>query len=192
MKMTQENYVEKDWNMILYKGRPEDVSGRKEKEIKVYDVLDSLGISYYRTDHEAVGTIADCLEVDKILGINICKNLFLCNRQKTAFYLLLMRGEKTLQTKELSKQIPTSRLSFASGEDMEKYLNVTPGSATIMGLIFDPENKVQLLVDEDVLQQEEFGCHPCVNTSSLKMKTEDVFGKYLEAVHHDYITVKLC
>ena len=192
MKMTQDNYVEKDWNMILYKGRPEDVSGRKEKEIKVYDVLDSLGISYYRTDHEAVGTIADCLEVDKILGINICKNLFLCNRQKTAFYLLLMPGEKTLQTKELSKQIPTSRLSFASGEDMEKYLNVTPGSATIMGLIFDPENKVQLLVDEEVLQQEEFGCHPCVNTSSLKMKTEDVFGKYLEAVHHDYITVKLC
>lgn len=192
MKTTQENYVEKDWNMILYKGRPEDVSGRKEKEIKVYDVLDSLGISYYRTDHEAVGTIADCLEVDKILGINICKNLFLCNRQKTAFYLLLMPGEKTLQTKELSKQIPTSRLSFASGEDMEKYLNVTPGSATIMGLIFDPENKIQLLVDEDVLQQEEFGCHPCVNTSSLKMKTEDVFGKYLEAVHHDYITVKLC
>lgn len=178
--------------MILYKGRPEDVSGRKEKEIKVYDVLDSLGISYYRTDHEAVGTIADCLEVDKILGINICKNLFLCNRQKTAFYLLLMPGEKTLQTKELSKQIPTSRLSFASGEDMEKYLNVTPGSSTIMGLIFDPENKVQLLVDEEVLQQEEFGCHPCVNTSSLKMKTEDVFGKYLEAVHHDYITVKLC
>ena len=177
--------------MILYKGRPEDVSGRKEKEIKVYDVLDSLGISYYRTDHEAVGTIADCLEVDKILGINICKNLFLCNRQKTAFYLLLMPGEKTLQTKELSKQIPTSRLSFASGEDMEKYLNVTPGSSTIMGLIFDPENKVQLLVDEEVLQQEEFGCHPCVNTSSLKMKTEDVFGKYLEAVHHDYITVKL-
>lgn len=192
MKMTQENYVEKDWNMILYKGRPEDVSGRKEKEIKVYDVLDSLGISYYRTDHEAVGTIADCLEVDKILGINICKNLFLCNRQKTAFYLLLMPGEKTLQTKELSKQIPTSRLSFASGEDMEKYLNVTPGSATIMGLIFDPESKVQLLVDEEVLQQEEFGCHPCVNTSSLKLKTEDVFGKYLEAVHHDYITVKLC
>lgn len=192
MKMTQENYVEKDWNMILYQGRPEDVSGRKEKEIKVYDVLDSLGISYYRTDHEAVGTIADCLEVDKILGINICKNLFLCNRQKTAFYLLLMPGEKTLQTKELSKQIPTSRLSFASGEDMEKYLNVTPGSATIMGLIFDPESKVQLLVDEEVLQQEEFGCHPCVNTSSLKLKTEDVFGKYLEAVHHDYITVKLC
>ena len=118
MKMTQENYVEKDWNMILYQGRPEDVSGRKEKEIKVYDVLDSLGISYYRTDHEAVGTIADCLEVDKILGINICKNLFLCNRQKTAFYLLLMPGEKTLQTKELSKQIPTSRLSFASGDQL--------------------------------------------------------------------------
>lgn len=177
--------------MKLYNGRPSSVEGREEKEIKVYDLLDSLGIPYMRTDHKAVGTIADCLEVDKILEIKICKNLFLCNRQKTSFYLLLVPGDKALKTKELSKQIPTSRLSFASGEDMEKYLNVSPGSATIMGLIFDPENKVQLLVDEELLDEEYFGCHPCVNTSSLKLKTEDVLGKFLKAVGHDYITVKL-
>ena len=148
--------------MELYNGRPEDTSGRKEKEIKVYDILDSLHIPYIRADHEAVMTMEACEEIDKALGMEICKNL------------LLMPGNKALKTKELSQQIPTTRLSFASGEDMETYLNVTPGSATVMGLIFDPENKVQLLVDEELLEQEEFGCHPCVNTSSIKMKTADI------------------
>lgn len=177
--------------MELYNGCPEDTSGRKEKEIKVYDILDSLHIPYIRADHEAVMTMEACEEIDKALGMEICKNLFLCNRKKTSYYLLLMPGNKALKTKELSQQIPTTRLSFASGEDMETYLNVTPGSATVMGLIFDPENKVQLLVDEELLEQEEFGCHPCVNTSSIKMKTEDVFDKFLKEIHHDYITVKL-
>ncbi len=177
--------------MILHKGRPEDTKGRLDKEIKVYDLLDELGIVYDRVDHEAVMTIAACEEVDQTLGIKICKNLFLCNRQKTAFYLLLLPGDKALQTKELSKQIPTSRLSFASGEYMEEYLNVAPGSATVMGLMFDPGKRVQLLVDEELLEQEYFGCHPCINTSSIKMKTKDMVEKYLKAVHHEYITVKL-
>ena len=177
--------------MELHNGRPASLEGREEKEIRVYDLLDSLGIEYFCTDHEAVGTIADCLEVDKVLGITICKNLFLCNRQKTAFYLLMMPGHKNLRTKELSTQIPTSRLSFASGEDMVKYLGVTPGSATVMGLMNDTKDRVQLLVDEEVLKDEYIGCHPCVNTSSLKIRTEDVFRKFLDAVHHDYRAVKL-
>ena len=177
--------------MRIYEGRPAQAVGRLEKEMKVYDLLDELGIPYVRTDHEAVMTIEACREVDEALHIEICKNLFLCNRQKTNYYLLVMPGGKNLQTKELSHQIPSSRLSFASGEDMEKYLNVTPGSATIMGLIFDPENKVQLLIDEEVLGEEYFACHPCVNTSSIRLKTEDVLGKFLKAVHHDYIPVKL-
>lgn len=177
--------------MILYEGRPKSLEGRQEKEIKVYDLLDSLGISYQRTDHKAVATIEDCQEVDRILGIRICKNLFLCNRQKTAYYLLLIPGDKVLKTKELSKQIPTSRLSFASGEDMEKYLNVSPGSATVMGLIFDLEHKVRLLIDEEILKEEYFGCHPCVNTSSIRFRTKDMIDKVLKAVDHDYITVKL-
>lgn len=177
--------------MKLYNGRPESIEERKEKEMQVYDLLDRLGIAYQRTDHEAAMTMEDCAEADRVLGLSICKNLFLCNRQKTKFYLLLMPGDKVFKTKELSSQIQSSRLSFGSAEDMEKYLNVTPGSATIMGLLFDTENQVQLIVDEDVLNQEEFGCHPCVNTSSLKMKTADIFGKFLEEVHHDYLTVKL-
>lgn len=177
--------------MELYNGRPESNEGRKEKEIQVYDLLDKLGIEFQRTDHAAAMTMEDCIEADQVLGIDICKNLFLCNRQKTKFYLLLIPGDKVFKTKELSSQIQSSRLSFGSAEDMEKYLNVTPGSASIMGLLFDTENQVQLIVDEDVLAQEEFGCHPCVNTSSLKMKTADIFGKFLEEVHHDYLTVKL-
>lgn len=177
--------------MEIYHGRPKYDDGRLEKELKVYDLLDELGISYERVDHEALQTIEACQKVDETLGISICKNLFLCNRQKTAYYLLLLPGYKALKTKELSKQIPTSRLSFASGEDMEEYLNVTPGSATIMGLMFDPENLVQLVIDEELLREEWFGCHPCINTSSLKLRTEDVIGKYLQAVHHEYLTVNL-
>lgn len=177
--------------MEIYHGRPKYDEGRLEKELGVYDLLDELGISYERVDHEALQTIEACRKVDETLGISICKNLFLCNRQKTAYYLLLLPGYKALKTKELSKQIPTSRLSFASGEDMEEYLNVTPGSATIMGLMFDPENRVQLVIDEELLKKEWFGCHPCINTSSLKLRTEDVIGKYLQAVHHEYLTVNL-
>ena len=177
--------------MELQKGRPASLEGREEKEIKVYDLLDRLGIEYFRTDHKAAGTIADCLEVDRVLGITICKNLFLCNRQKTAFYLLMMPGHKNLRTKELSAQIPTSRLSFASGEDMAKYLNVLPGSATVMGLMNDTENHVQLLLDKDVKAGEFIGCHPCINTSSLKLYTKDIFETFLPAVHHEPIFVEL-
>ena len=158
--------------MELYKGRPENIQGRLDKEIRVYDLLDSLGIEYERTDHERTDTMEACNEIDAILQVTICKNLFLCNRQKTNFYLLMMPGDKPFKTKELSSQINSARLSFASPEDMERLLDITPGSVSIMGLMNDKENAVQLLVDEDVLQGEYLGCHPCINTSSLKMRTK--------------------
>ena len=157
--------------MELYKGRPENIQGRLDKEIRVYDLLDSLGIEYERTDHERTDTMEACNEIDAILQVTICKNLFLCNRQKTNFYLLMMPGDKPFKTKELSSQINSARLSFASPEDMERLLDITPGSVSIMGLMNDKENAVQLLVDEDGLQGEYLGCHPCINTSSLKMRT---------------------
>ena len=177
--------------MELYKGRPTNVEGREDREIRVYDFLDNLGIEYLRTDHEHADTMEACNEIDAVLDVLICKNLFLCNRQKTNFYLLLMPGDKPFKTKELSSQIGSARLSFASAEDMEKYLDIRPGAVSVMGLMNDQDNQVQLLVDEDVLKGEYFGCHPCVNTSSMKLKTEDVFTKYLKSVHHDFITVKL-
>ena len=179
-------------NLQIHKGRPMDSEERLEKEIRTYDLLDSLGIEYERVDHEATETMEACAEVDKVLEpAVICKNLFLCNSQKTKFYLLMIRGDKKFKTKEISQQINSARLSFAPPEYMEKYLDITPGSVSVMGLMNDTENEVTLLVDEDVLNSELFGCHPCINTSSLRLKTTDVFGPLLTAVHHDYTVVKL-
>lgn len=178
-------------NLTLYHGRPEDVTGREEREIAVYDLLDNLGIEYLRTDHGHADTMEACHDIDAVLDCLICKNLFLCNRQQTQFYLLLMPGDKVFKTKELSAQIHSARLSFGSPERMEEYLHIRPGSVSIMGLMNDTENHVQLLVDEDVLQGEYLGCHPCVNTSSLKIRLQDVFERILPAVHHEPIYVHL-
>ena len=177
--------------MELLNGRSADETGRLEKEIRVYDLLDSLGISYQRVDHEPAMTIEACQDIDKLMGTHMCKNLFLCNRQETAFYLLLMPGDKKFKTKELSSQINTARLSFANGAHMEELLDITPGSVSVMGLMNDTEHHVRLLVDEDILKGEYLGCHPCVNTSSLRMRTADVFGLYLDAVGHDMTKVVL-
>lgn len=177
--------------MQLYLGRPKTNDGRLEKEIKVYDYLDNLGIEYYRVDHESTGTMEECQMVERVLDNVICKNLFLCNRQKTAFYLLMMPGNKTFKTKDFSPLVGSSRLSFADECDMEKYLDVTPGSVSIMGLINDKECKVQLAIDKDVLVPDFIGCHPCINTSSLKIKTSDLLEKYLPATGHTPVLVEL-
>ena len=177
--------------MELYNGRPADVSGRLPREIRTYDFLDKIGIDYLRTDHGRADNMEACNEIDAVLGVLICKNLFLCNRQKTNFYLLMMPGDKKFKTKELSSQINSARLSFADPEDMLKYLDIEPGAVSIMGLMNDGEHHVQLLIDEDVLKGEYIGCHPCVCTSSLKMKTQDVIQTFLPATGHEYVTVHL-
>ena len=174
----------------LYTGRP-DPNGRLEKELEVYDLLDELNIPYVRVDHEVTPSIEACQEVDRILGIDICKNLFLCNRQKTNFYLLLMPGSKPFKTKELSAQIGSVRLSFAAEEYLKEYMNLTPGSVTVMGLMNDKNRSVRLLIDKDLLQMEEFGCHPCINTSSIKMKTKDMLEKFLPYINCEYTAVEL-
>ena len=175
----------------LYTGKPENTASRLPKERRTYELLDSLQIPYARVDHEVTATIESCEEVERILGIHICKNLFLCNAQKTKFYLLMMPGRKKFKTKNLSKQINSARLSFADDAHMEEFLDITPGSVSILGLANDTENHVQLLIDADVLKDEFLGCHPCINTSSLKIKTADILEKFLPAVHHDYILVDL-
>ena len=177
---------------ILQKGRPEDITERMEKEVRTYDLLDGLGIEYERVDHEETNTMEDCAAIDMVLSpAVICKNLFLCNAQKTKFYLLMIREDKKFLTKDISKQINSARLSFAPAEYMEKYLDITPGSVSVLGLMNEKENNVTLLVDEDVLNAEYVGCHPCINTSSLRLKVSDVFGKFLESVGHTYTVVKL-
>jgi Ala-tRNA(Pro) deacylase len=178
--------------MTLEEGRPATAEGRLEKEMRVYDLLDSLEITYERVDHEAAEDMEACARIDEILmPAAICKNLFLCNAQKTRFYLLMIRNNKKFKTKEISKQINSARLSFASAEYMEEYLDITPGAVSVLGLMNDKDHHVQLLIDEDVLKEEYFGCHPCVNTSSLRIKMSDVKEKFLPAVTHDYIPVHL-
>ena len=177
--------------MILEQGRPKTTEGRLERETRVYDFLDALGVVYERIDHEPADTMEICQRIDEVLGALICKNLFLCNRQGTAFYLLMMPGDKPFKTKELSSQIGSARLSFASAEKMLEYLDILPGAVSVMGLMNDGENNVQLLIDEDVLKGEYVGCHPCVNTSSLRLKTRDVVEKILPKTQHDYRVVHL-
>ena len=171
--------------MELVNGRPADCGGRLDKEIRCYDLLDSLGVQYERIDHEPANTMELCRAIDVTLQATICKNLLLCNRQCTAFYLLMIPGDKVFKTKELSHQLGVSRLSFAAPEYMERYLDITPGSLSILGLMNDTEQKVRLIIDEDVLKGEFIGCHPCINTSSLKIRTADLVDKIIPALGHE-------
>lgn len=181
-----------DFSMLtLYTGRPDSCDGRISQEIAVYDFLDSLHVPYQRLDHDPAATMEVCAAIDASLGALICKNLFLCNRQQTAFYLLMMPADKIFKTKELSHRLGVSRLSFADENHMKELLNLTPGSVSVMGLLFDPDNRVQLVIDRDVAEEEYVGCHPCINTSSLRLKTADLIERILPALHHTPIFVDL-
>jgi len=171
--------------MELMNGRPESCEGRLPKEIRCYDFLDSLNVPYQRIDHEAAMTMEACAAVDEALGATICKNLLLCNRQCTAFYLLMLPGDTVFKTSILSKEIGSSRLSFAEPKYMEEFLDITPGSVSILGLMNDHDHMVQLLIHEDVLKGEYIGCHPCINTSSLRIKTADMVNKIIPALGHE-------
>ena len=170
--------------MVLVEGRPADCTGRLAKEVRVYDLLDSLGVTYQRIDHEPAMTMEACAEIDRVLDATICKNLLLCNRQCTSFYLLMLPGEKSFKTSTFSKTIGSSRLSFADPQYMEEFLDITPGSVSVMGLMNDKDHRVQLLIDEDLLAGECIGVHPCVNTSSLRITTKDLMDVIIPAMGH--------
>ena len=174
---------------IYHNSRPE--GELPAQETAAFDFLDSLGIDYERVTHELADTMEKCDDVSAVLGVDVCKNLFLCNRQKTNFYLLCMPPHKAFHTKDLSHQIGSARLSFAPEEQLWDLLHCTPGSATILGLMNDDENRVQLLIDRDVVRDAHIGCHPCVNTSSLRLETGDVLNVFLPAVHHEPLFVTL-
>ena len=177
--------------MELMSGRPADFAQRLPKEQRVYELLDKLGIDYQRVDHEAAMTMEACIAVDEALNATMCKNLLLCNRQCTDFYLLLMPGDKPFKTSVLSKQIGSSRLSFADGSYMEQFLDITPGSLSVLGLMNDRDHRVKLLIDGDVLTGETIGVHPCINTSSLGIATRDLTEKLIPAMGHAPTMVSL-
>lgn len=175
--------------MELKQGKPQEK--RIAKEERVYDLLEKLHIDYQRIDHEKADTMEICLEIEKTLKSTICKNLFLVNSNKRQYYLLMLKENKKFKTKMISKQINSSRLSFGSDEKMLEYLDITPGSVSLLGLMNDHDFKVQLLMDKDLLQDEYLGCHPCINTSSLRIKMKDVFEKIIPSLHHEPIFVEV-
>jgi Ala-tRNA(Pro) deacylase len=177
--------------MVLEIGRPSDLTGRLKKEVRVYDLLDNINITYERVDHQPAMTMEACAEIDKTLSATTCKNLLLCNRQKTDFYLLLMEGNKVFQTKELSSQLGVSRLSFADASFMEAFLDITPGSLSVMGLMNDKDFRVKLVIDKPILDGEYIGFHPCINTSTLRVKTSDLMEKIIPAMKHSPTIVNL-
>ena len=183
----EEFYIDK----TLYHGRPASAANRLEKEMACYDLLDELGIPFARADHGPAGTIEICEAVEQVLGEKICKNLFLCNRQKTDFYMLMLDGGKVFKTKDLSKQLGISRLSFAGAEEMERYLNVTPGSVTVLALMNDRERHVQLVIDKSIAEARRVSCHPCINTSTIWFSMDDLLHKFLPAVGHAPVFVDL-
>lgn len=187
--MTEEILLESIFSdKTIYDARPTDCS---VVESTCYDALEKANIPFLRVSHRSIATIGECDEVREVLGVSICKNLFLTNSQKTDFYLVIMPGEKPFKTKLLSPQLDCSRLSFAPSELMEKYIGCTPGSASILGLLFDTELSVRLVIDKELLQEEFFGCHPCDNTSSLKIKTEDVIERLIPLTCHTPTFVNL-
>ena len=170
--------------MELCTGRPDDCASRIPQEVRCYDFLDALGVEYRRVDHEPADTMAVCEERAAALQTRICKNLFLCNRQVTTFYMLVMPADKPFKTSVVSPQLGVARLHFADETYMSEFLDLHPGSVSILGLMNDSENRVRLLMDRDLKEQEWFACHPCINTSSLKFKTADLFEKVIPAMHH--------
>lgn len=174
---------------ILQTGAPSDP--RPENEAAVYQFLNNHHISFHRIDHEPVHTMEDCLAIDQALGGEICKNLFLCNSQKTVFYLLMIQETKSFKTKDVSKQLGVSRLSFGSAEDMERILHISPGAVSPMGLIFESAKEIHLVIDEDIKKADRLGCHPCVNTASIRLEMKDFFEIFLPAAGHTprYVTI---
>lgn len=162
-----------------------------EKEMQSYLFLEENGVDYIRAEHSEAATIELCESVEKVIGAEICKNLLLCNRQQTKFYMLLIPGDMPFKTKYLSAQINSSRLSFASGEKMEELLNVSPGSLTVLSLMFDEDENVELLIEKSIFEKEFFACHPCVNTATVKFSTDDLKGKVLPTLKRDYTVVDL-
>jgi Ala-tRNA(Pro) deacylase len=173
----------------IQNGRP--IEKREEKEELVYDFLSNINVPFERVDHEPLFTIEACQKVDAVLGFEICKNLFLVNSNRSQYYLLLMMPNKSLSTKDLKVQINSSRLSFGSADMLLSALNLTPGSVNLCALLNDKDNRVQLLVDEDILKQEFFGFHPMKNTSTLKVLTKDAIEKIIPALNHEPIIVKI-
>lgn len=175
-------------DQTIYTARPAD--RRTEAEEAIYDKLDELSLPYLRVDHDHADTMEDCLLIEGKLGAAICKNLFLCNRQQTQFYLLMMRGNKPFKTKFLSAQLGCSRLSFADEGHMADLLHTVPGSVSALELLFDTQGQVQLVIDSPLMEDEYISAHPGLSRSTLRLARADLL-KFTAATGHEPVIVDL-
>ena len=166
----------------IYTVAPEHERG--EHETTVYKELDRLGIKYERVDNDTVETMEECVEISEKLGAEIRKTIVVCNRQKTDFYLVILPAGKRFDSKLFAAMMHTARVSFASPEDMQRVIGLTPGEASVMGILNDPEGKVKVVIDKAVADAEWFACNPGANTSHLRFKTKQLINNFLPAEGH--------
>lgn len=155
------------------------------------EFLDNHGIAYRLFNHNAVETMDDCKEVAKTTGAEFCKNLFLQNRQGTEYFLLLIDQNKKFRTAEVSKLIGKARLSFGDSDKLYEYLGVYPGAITPIGLIFDTDKVVNVLVDKALIKMDEISVHPLVNNATLVLKTKDILCSLMEVTGHKPVFIEI-
>ena len=166
----------------IYTSKPN--SFKTELHEMVYNTLEALEIPFERVDTDEAITMEDCVEIGKKLDTSIVKTLFLCNRQKTNFYLFVTTEDKPFVTKDFSRALEISRVSFASPEMLFDMLGTKVGSATALSCVFDKENKVKIILDKDAVSSEWYGCSDGTTTGYMKLKTEDLINKYLPFSNH--------
>lgn len=149
------------------------------EEKKVLETLESLGIRWERFEHPPVFTLEESSRYWKDRGGAHCKNLFIRNYRGHRHYLVIVRGDKKVDLKQLNLSLAEDRLSFASAERLQKFLGLTAGAVSPFGLINDRQKEVRVVVDRDLLAETELNFHPNVNTATIRISRED-FLKFLE------------
>lgn len=150
----------------------------------VYETLEKLSIPFVRVDTDEAITMEDCIAIAEKLETPVVKTLLLCNRQQTNFYLFVTTSDKPFSTKNFSRAMEISRVSFASAEQLESMLGTKVGSASVLSLLHDPEHRVQLVFDRQALEEKWYGCSDTTTTGYMKLPTADVLHTFLPFVGH--------
>jgi len=161
-----------------------------ETQRMIYEALEELKIPFDRVENDFMISMEDCEAVNKKMNTRMAKNLFLCNRQKTEFYLFITKDNKHFNTKIFSKAMGISRVSFAPEETLTEYLGTKIGATTIFSLVYDKDCKVHLVIDKDVLEEKFHACNDGTNNAHIKITTKDLMEKYLKYTKHEPVIIE--
>ncbi len=173
----------------VFDGAPEDKRG--ELETKVYAEFKELGIDFKRVDNDEAISMEECVEISNTWGAEIRRTVVVCNRQTTNYYLVVMPADKRFDTKTFAHNMECARVSFASEEDMIKILGVSHGNASVVSILNDKDNMVQVVLDKDVADDEYFACNVGINTTHIMFKTDDLINKFLVKEEHNPKIIEL-